>query len=260
MRMRLLTLWFVGIIGICSPGWSTEPRFRLTVLMQDWHDLGRAYTWEEAWPRLTKASGTPLFTIDERDVASYDWETQRIVLRSEVNRRVLQAARKLPDIKLKALGSTHDLWKAVAYRGFVVSLDGEPLYGGIFLSKESQMALRYPVIHSAMDQHQRIVLRFSPVQFPFGSLWDDGSGDAMETLNNPAVGELREVFPDAKGRLGEEELKRIESFKRLIQDPRVRAVFEARKTLTQPPAPTRSEAPDRSSSGESGNPGRPSGG
>ncbi len=249
MRMRLLAaVWFAGILGISFPGWAAAPRFRLTVLMQDWEDLGRAQTWEEAWPRLQKASGAPFFTIDERDVAAYDWEAQRIVLRPEVNRRVLEAAQKLPGAedemrKLKALWRTEDLWGAVEKRGFVVSRDGEPLYGGIFLRKESQLSMGYPVIYSAMDEHRRIVLRFSPIQFAFGSLWDNGSGDALETLDNPAVRELRQVFPEAKERLGPRGWQQINSFKQRIQDPRIHAVFTALKTPAQAPVVPRVERP-----------------
>lgn len=242
MRMRLLVaVWLIGIV--CSPGWAVEPRFRLTVLMEDWMELGRAQTWEEAWPRLQKASGSPFFTLDERDVAAYDWQAQRIVLRPEVNRRVLEAAQKLPEIsdrmrKLKALWTTGDLWEAVEKRGFVVSLDGEPLYGGLFLHKHSQLSMDLPVIHSVMDEDRRIVLRFSPIQFSFGSLWDDGSGDALEDEVHQAVRELRQVFPDVKERLGEESWQRIDSFKQRIQDPRIQAVFTALQTPAQaPPVP-----------------------
>jgi hypothetical protein len=241
MRMRLLAVvWLVGVIGICSSGWAAEPRFRMTVLMQDWEDLERAQTWEEAWPRLRKASGAPFFTIDERDVAAYDWQAQRIVLRPEVSLRVLEAAQRLPRVsdrirRLKALWSTDDLWEAVDKRGFLVSLGGEPLYGGIFLRKDSQLSMDYPVIHTAMDEDRRIVLRFSPSQFSFGSLWDDGSGDALEDGVHPAVREFREVFPDVKERLGEDNWKRIESFKRRIQDPRIQAVFAGLKTPAQAP-------------------------
>jgi hypothetical protein len=246
MRMRLLAaVWLIGIV--CSPGWAVEPRFRLTVLMEDWMELGRAQTWEEAWPRLKAASGAPFFTIDERDVAAYDWQAQRIVLRPEVNQRLLEAAQKLPRVpgrlgKLKALWSDDDLWDIFVYRGFVVSLDGEPLYGGLFLQKHSNLAMDYPVIHWAMDDDRRIILRLSPIQFTFGSLWDDGSGDALEDEVHPAVREIRQVFPTVKEDLEEESWKRIDSFKRRIQDPRIQKVFAALKTPAQAP-PLRVERP-----------------
>ena len=249
MRKRFLAaVWLAGILGICSPGSAAEPRFRLTVLRQDWMDLGRPQAWEEAWPRLKKASGSPFFTLDERDVAAYDWQAQRIVLRPEVSLRVLEAAQKLPEVsdrirRLKALWLTDDLWEAVEKRGFVVSLDGEPIYGGIFLRKDSELSMDYPVIHTAMDEDRRIVLRFSPSQFSFGSLWDDGSGDALEDGVSPAVRELREVFPDVKERLGEDHWKRIESFKRRIQDPRIQAVFAGLKTPAQAPLVAKVERP-----------------
>lgn len=246
MWMRLLAaIGLVGILGIGSPSKATEPRFRLTVLTQDWMDLGEPQTWEEAQSRLKEASGAPFFTLDERDVAAYDWQAQRIVLRPEVSLRVLAAAQKLPGaegemLKLKALWRTSDLWEAVEKHGFVVSLDGEPVYGGIFLRKESELAIDYPVIHSALDEHRRIVLRFAPIHFASGSLWDDGSGDALETLRNPSS---REVFRDAKERLGPADWHRINSFKQRIQDPRIQAVFNALKTPAQAPPVPRVERP-----------------
>ena len=230
--------------GTASPVWPAEPapqRFRLDILTADWRDLESVQEWEGAWPRLKDAAGNVFFSIGERDVAAYDWEAQRIVLRPEVSPRLLAAAQKLPDMperlyKLRALWSTDDLTDIVLPRGFVVSLDGRQLYGGIFLSKASNLSMPFPVIHSAMDDSRRIVLRFSPVQFTFGSLWDNGTGDALESSTHPAVSELRAAFPDALETMSPEWRAEIESFKRLIQDPGVKALFTDLGTPAQPPA------------------------
>ena len=77
---------------VASPAWSeAPPRFRLDILMADWRDLGQIQDWESAWPRLQEASGDVFFSIGERDVAAYDWQAQRIVLRPEVSQRLLAA-------------------------------------------------------------------------------------------------------------------------------------------------------------------------
>lgn len=232
--------------GMASPVWpaghgEAPPRFRLEILMADWQDLEHAQDWESAWPRLEKAAGKDLLSLDERDVAAYDWPAQRIVLRPEASLRLLAAAQKLPDMperlyKLRALWSTDDLIDIVNPRGFVVSLDGRPLYGGIFLSKTSNLSMRYPVIHAAMDDSRRIVLRFSPIQFSFGSLWDNGTGDALESPAHPALSEIQSVFPDVLERMSPEGREEIETFKRLILDSRIKALFADLGTPAQPPA------------------------
>jgi hypothetical protein len=241
--------------GIATPVWPAEPgdaprRFRLEILMADWEDLERAQDWERAWPLLSKAAGKALLSIDERDVAAYDWQAQRIVLRPEASSRLLAAAQKLPDMperlyKLRALWSTDDLLEIVDHRGFVVSLDGRPIYGGIFLNKSSNLSMDYPVIHSAMDGDRRIVLRLSPIQFSFGSLWDDGTGDALESPAHPAVRELRAAFPDALKNMSPEEREEIETFKRLILDARVKELFAGLGTPSQPPPVLAEEKPAR---------------
>jgi hypothetical protein len=224
-----------------AAGREPPPRFRLDVLTADWHGLGRAQDWETAWPRLQEAAAEVFLSIDEREMAAYDWQAQRIVLEPEAGARLLAAARKLPEAserlhKLRALWSTDDLREIVNPRGFVVSLDGRPLYGGIFLDKHSNLSMEYPVLHSAVDEHRRVVLRFSPIQWSFGSLWDDGTGDALESEVHPAVSELREVFPDAVERMGPERRKAIDRFRRLIRNPQVQAFFAERGTPARPPA------------------------
>jgi hypothetical protein len=245
MKKTLAAAAFALAAAVANPaggaGREAAPRFRLDILTADWQDLGRAQDWETAWPRLQEAAAGVFFSVDERDVATYDWPAQRIVLRPEAGARLLAAAQKLPErserlYRLRALWSTDDLREIVNPRGFVVSLDGRPLYGGIFLDKHSNLSMEYPVLHSAVDEHRRVVLRFSPVQWPFGSLWDGGTGDALESAVHPAVTELREVFPDALERMPPERRKQIDRFRRLIRNPEVQALFAERGAPARPPA------------------------
>lgn len=247
LAATLLALGLALAAGMGSPAWADGPaRFRLDVLTADWEDLERAQDWESAWPRLQKAAGEVLFSLDERDVAAYDWQAQRIVLEPEASLRLLAAAQKLPGLperlyKLRALWSTGDLGSIVRRRGFVVSLDGRPLYGGIFLDKSSNLSMDYPVIHAAIDGSRRIVLRFSPIQFSFGSLWDDGTGDALEPTTDSEVLEIQAAFPDARPQSEEE----VERFKRLLLDPGVKALFAGLGIPAEPAAVPVAERPER---------------
>jgi len=221
-------------------GHGAEPRFRISVLKPGWHELGTGYEWEDIGPRLRQAVGEVLWTVDERDVAAYDWRAQRIVLRPEAAQSLLAALHRLPELperlqKLQALWSTGDLCRALCHRGFLVSLDGKPLYGGIFAQKISQAAIEFPVLYAAVDEERRIVLRLDPVHFPFGSLWDDGTGDALESPVDPDVRELHEIVPHARDEMGAKERTKVERFKRLILDSRVAALFAGRGTPAQPP-------------------------
>ena len=183
------------------------------------------------------AGAKPLLVIDEHDVEAYDWAAQRIVLRSDVTPRFLPVLQKLmpSDERLQKLKA---LWEGsylvyLGEQGFVVSLDGRPLYRGIFLDKASQMDIRHPVLHSDMDEENRVVLRFSPIHYPFGSLWDDGtSGDALDSPASLEVTEVqsafKQAFPEVRkptDHLSKEERELVARYKRRILDPRVRALF-----------------------------------
>lgn len=203
---------------------AAAPRFRLAVLKASYFDLGLGPDWTYAWPLLELAAGDVLLAIDELDVAAYDWQDQRIVLTPEVSLRLLAAAQELPGAserlcKLRALWLDDDLKDILANRGFVVSIDGRPLYGGILGHYTSVL---YPVILAAMDDSRRIELRLLPAQFPDWS-WDDG----LE-------------FLDADWR------EEVEALQRLILDPRIESLFAGLGTPARPPpvvAPARPAPP-----------------
>src|SRR6202035_4385705 len=76
-------------------------------------------------------------------------------------------------------------------------------------------------------------------------LWDDGTGDALESPVDPEVRELHEVFPHVRDEMKADERERVERFKSLILDPRVEALFAGRGTPAQPPPLLDMERPAR---------------
>jgi len=220
-----------------APAVAAHGRFQLAILPQSWYELGMHYDWEGVWPLLQAAAAKPLLVIDERDVEAYDWAAQRIVLRSAATPRFLPILQTLaPESErrglLKALWDGDNL-VFLEDQGFLVSLDGQPLYGGLFLDKASQMSISYPVLYVAMDEERRIVLRFSPLHYPFGSLWNDGtSGDALEAPGSLSVTEVQsafqQAFPEVRtpdDYLSPADRELVARFKQRILDPRVEALF-----------------------------------
>ncbi|HEV7786880.1 MAG TPA: hypothetical protein VGQ28_16155, partial [Thermoanaerobaculia bacterium] len=255
MRRNRLAMVYLALVLAASAAFPTPPkpaeskpaaaargRFQLAVLAEE-----GGSDWADAWPRLQAAVAEPLLVVDEHDVEAYDWAAQRIVLRSEVTPRFLPVLQKLmpSDKRLQKLKA---LWEGsylvyLGHQGFVVSLGGQPLYGGVFLDKASQMDIRYPVLHADMDEENRIVLRFSPIHYPFGSLWDDGtSGDALDSPASLSVKEVQSAFKQAfpevrtpKDYLSKEERELVARFKRLILDSRVQALFSRLGVPAQAP-------------------------
>ncbi len=209
--MRTPTLAAVALvllIGGPRPGRSAgtpAPRFQIAFLRQDSQSLGLSNAWEADWPRLQAAAANPLLLLDERDVVAYDAETLRIVLRPAVTPRLLAAVQALPGLpewprKLKALWSTGELNMVLDERGFVVSLDGRPLYGGIVL-RGTERIIHYPTLDAAMDGDRHIVLH----------------------LSFPAL-----AIPVKAGA--------VEPYERLLRDPRLQKLFAARGTPEHPPS------------------------
>jgi hypothetical protein len=68
-------------------------------------------------------------------------------------------------------------------RPFVMLLNGERMYGGIFLDAPSQMAIAFPVARCAVEG-KRCVIHFLPVQLSFFNT--DPAADAKAGGDHPA--------------------------------------------------------------------------
>jgi len=206
----LAAVVLVLLIGGPRPGRAAStpgPRFQIAFLREDRKGLGLRDAWEPDWPRLKAAAADPLLLLDERDVVAYDPENLRIVLRPAVTPRLLAAVQALPGHLPAWLRSRTNLWSTdelstvLDERGFVVSVDGRPLYGGIVLLAGAERFISYPTLNAAVDGDRHIVLQlsFRPLPIPV----EDGE---------------------------------VEPYERLLRDPRIQKLFAARGTPAQPPS------------------------
>jgi hypothetical protein len=113
---------------------------------------------------------------------------------------------------------------ALQGRGFVVSLDGVALYGGVFVEAVSERAIEIPVARTEVVGG-RVTVSILPVHLPF-LIRDPGSREAKVSVEDvvpeargdwPIVGSLwRSAYGAEAARLG-----------RIIRDPRLRGAVEA---------------------------------
>jgi hypothetical protein len=163
--------------GDRSGAFDSARSFQLVILKQDLSDLGVGYDYDKLFPRWCDGrSKQTLFTIGVGDIETYAWETQGIVLRSEATARLTEALRGEHEpkesvrefIKMKeSLGWGSALEHGLYTKGFVALLDGEPLYGGIFLDPTSQLPIDFPVIRASRTADGRAVLHVLPIHFVF---------------------------------------------------------------------------------------------
>lgn len=131
--------------------------FVLHILNKNWDDLGLGYTSERSWPILQGNYKRILFlNITMQEIVKYQWMKQQITLTADASYALEESFRIGPDQRTST-GSSLGL------RAFVVTVGDQPAYGGIFLPRGSQMAIRYPVIYVSKDGRGLITMDIRPV-------------------------------------------------------------------------------------------------
>lgn len=233
------------LLSVCSIVPSSAPNndddFQFVILKQNWHDLQLGYHAAEALARLktVDASGT-LLVLNLSTIDRYDWNQQTITLTQAGTEALVHALAKqeagsarikiLTELK-QSLGWSNPLERALYIKGFVVRLQGEALYAGIFLDATSQMAIDFPVARvSVTDGKARIALL--PIHIPFVTI-----DPAAETgkLNGLSIAEEAQVDAQALdqknqgfsrwlGGLATSEMAK--EFRQLIRDGRTKQIFD----------------------------------
>ena len=134
-------------------------RFTLDLLQISWNTLGARYDYPRFWSALL-ACGAPVgLTISLDEIEVYDWDEQAIHLTPAASLALSQAPSRLFQRFGLPLG--------LDTRAFLVSLDGQPQYGGIFLHRISAMGIDFPVIYIEPDG-DKVVLLVRPRHIIFG--------------------------------------------------------------------------------------------
>lgn len=123
---------------------NSNHTFQLAVLndMVAYEPPGLGYTIDSSWPILLDAYPSQVIcNLTQDDIQSYDWTAQSITLTPQSSAAFLSA--------LDCTGSEHSM-VCVVLNSFIVLYDSEPLYGGEFLLRGSQAAIRYPVVYASL--------------------------------------------------------------------------------------------------------------
>jgi hypothetical protein len=133
-----ITVCLLLLLGLCASCVISErPSFRLHILESRWYDLELGHEREQAWDILQEVNlKDSAVVITENDVERYDWEEQVITL-------TVTASDRLNEVFTDSEYASANLDE----RAFIVTFDGEWLYGGIFLGEGSAMPIKYPVIY-----------------------------------------------------------------------------------------------------------------
>jgi hypothetical protein len=167
---------------------SMDTHFELHILDESSVQLRLGYDFQPAWTVLKRAYRSRIaFTITEREVETYEWSRQVITLRPGPSEElVAKLARN--DEERRHPEAALDL------RGFVVVLDGHPVYGGIFMQPLSAMGIDFPVTYARLAD-SRLVLSLRPGHEVSG---DYASYEPLwHGIKDPRI---RDVFAEA-GRL-----------------------------------------------------------
>ena len=136
--------------GGSSPPINTEAHsFALHILSVGFDELKLGYQARRCWDLLKNIdlnSSSLVITTD--DIESYNWANQTLLLTTKASDRfrIIQGTRNFD------------------HKAFVVTINGERVYGGIFLNRYSAMAIKYPVIYVQSNFDEKIRLFIRPYQ------------------------------------------------------------------------------------------------
>ena len=166
----------------------------IAVLNASLDDPGWPVDFDKVLPRLSDArTAGARITFTESDIDEWNWNVQAITLSRTATQRLLAslpAESELADsVRQMKRGHERLNWGnqiglSLHTRGFLVTLQGEPVFGGVFLEAVSERRVNIPVIRTTLVDG-RVVLHVLPVHLPF-LMVDPGSPDHDVTIDQVA--------------------------------------------------------------------------
>ena len=208
------------------------PPFELVVLEGRWDGVD----WRYKEPARPDPKAPRIFTATIEDVDNYRWSSQALTLTAAATERLIEAliehprpgagVEKLNDLKAR-LGHGNAFERRLYLHRFAVIVEGEPLYWGIFLDPPSQMAIDYPVMHSALVDGQA-VFHVLPVHLPFFTVDPGAPSEQPKTAREAGdvPSGMIEHFRSAAGS------PMVVAFRNRLRDERLKRVLEAGKRLS----------------------------
>lgn len=245
MNSRFVAMFIFAVIlsscsSISTPRQSTpKTDFKIIILKENWFDLEIGYEAEKAQSALSSADiSKPVFIISKDQIEKYDWDLQTITLTSNATNELGEALsniganstgiEKLNNLK-ESLGWGNSIERALYIHPFIVQVDNQFEYGGIFLDATSQMAINFPIARVTISEG-KVVMALLPTHIPFVMIDPiDGSGN----LRQPVIADeakydiqqLDDFFSDWSTELATSATS--EKFRAIIRDEKIRLIFEA---------------------------------
>ncbi len=125
------------------------------------------YTLDSSWSLLKEWYSTgATFIVKTPDIEKYDWDNQILTLTPETSESLIA-----------------EFESAKHMLAFVTTVNGEPLYGGLFMFRQSAMGISFPVIYEdSIDGKTTFTIR------PRHSIFDDYEpNEDWHGINNPTI-------------------------------------------------------------------------
>ena len=131
-------------------------RFALHILDESWDSLRLGYDLEPVWTLLKRAYPSRIaFTVTESEVEIYEWSRQVMTLLPGSSEELVAKLARTDERRRHPV-------ELLGRRGFVVVLDGHPVYGGIFMHPVAAMGIDFPVIYPDMA-NARLTFSLRPI-------------------------------------------------------------------------------------------------
>lgn len=211
--------------------------FKLIILKETWFDLHMGYDPEPAEAALQAADlSTPLWVAGKEHIETYDWDAQTLTLTRQGTEELIEAVATLKGTdpegvaQLKALqeslGWGNPLERALYIHPFVVQVDSQFKYGGIFLDAPSQMAINFPVIRvTLVDGKAHLALL--PTHIPFVMVDPVTNNGAMQTpvIVEEAQSDVQQLdfFTNWSAQLATSDVS--QKFRAIIRDEAIHQIF-----------------------------------
>jgi len=243
MKYPLIALFLlIAILSSCSSISASqqstpETEFKIIILKENWWDLKIGYEAEKAQAILGSADfSDPLFVITKEKIEKYDWDLQTITLSSTTTKELGEALsnlgkdsgeiEKLNHLK-ESLGWGNPVERALYIHSFIVQVDSQFKYGGIFLDATSQMAIDFPVARITIADG-KVVIALLPTHIPFVMIDPiDGSGNLRQAvIADEAKSDVQQLDFFSGWSNGLATSATSKKFRALIRDESVRVIFE----------------------------------
>ena len=248
MKHKLVTSFLlIAILSSCSPIFAPqqsipEIEFKLIILKENWWDLKIGYEAEKAQTILSSADvSNPFFVITKEKIEKYDWDLQTIHLTSTATKELGEALsnigeysgeiEKLNNLK-ESLGWGNSVERALYIHSFIVQVDSQFKYGGIFLDATSQMAIDFPVARITISDG-KVVIALLPTHIPFVMIdpIDENGNLRQPVIADEAKNDVQQLdsFSDWSTNLATSAT--ANQFRAIIRDENIKAFFEMESLL-----------------------------